>query len=168
MKKLLTLAVLQTIFLAQSCFGAECIKGRFFTTAYTHAKNVIYDIGYEYTGNVKVSIGPSIPVHASVLEEDFRFGILVNLHYYHNLKKTSIRPYISAGTGVGIDTNIQITGKTRSTIRTSPNKYFLPFKISAGASVPIFSSTNVFAGYGVHKGLKGFKHGIEFGISRKL
>lgn len=168
MKKLLTLAILPAIFFAQSCFGQEPTEGRFLAIVSTHAHNLIYDIGYEWTDNFKISIGPSFQIYP---ERGLRFGILANFYYNHKLAKTNISPYISAGIGAGIDmklTDEDKEGVKGIIVQKGSEKLFLPLKISAGASLPIFSRTNIFAGYGMRHGSDGFDHGIELGISMKL
>ncbi|WCR54324.1 MAG: hypothetical protein PG981_001346 [Wolbachia endosymbiont of Ctenocephalides orientis wCori] len=40
------------------------MEKRLSTTLYANAGSIIYDIGYDYTDDIKISIGPSIPAMA--------------------------------------------------------------------------------------------------------
>ncbi|MFP3021307.1 P44/Msp2 family outer membrane protein [Wolbachia endosymbiont (group A) of Pogonocherus hispidulus] len=154
MKKLLTLAILSTVFLAKPCFGVDFIRDRIYTSSSYSSGDFSYSIGYHYTNSVKISVEPIISV-ASIFEGKLQGGILANLRYHYEFTNTDITPYVNVGIGAAID----FVGQS---------KFGFSYKISSGLDFPLSSRTSVFAGYRLLKAFEDYNHGFELGINSNL
>jgi len=177
-----TLATLAISFFVQPCFGADWIRDRIYydLPAY-HASYIEGSVGYHYTDNTKISFGviASLPKYDSTAEKlEVEGGILVKLHYHHEIEGTDITPYITAGIGGGAAGHVKQPNRV-ITFRDfvpgiQPEKKeletptaFFAYQVSSGINLPLSSRTSIFTGYRLQK-LQKFSHGVEFGARFNL
>lgn len=157
MKKLLTLiAMLPAVSLSGACFGADSTEeDKIFYTATTRGStsflSLAYSLGYHYTNNLQISIGPIFSFSGLIVVET-RIGILSGLRYHYDIKNIGIAPYISANLGI---------------LSSGLSGYNFAYRISSGIDFPTSSKASLSVGYYSEKGLssRGYLHGPEVGVN---
>jgi len=155
-KKLLALAILSAVFLAEPCFGIDWLRDRiYYSLSGSTTIGAKQEIGYHYTDSTKISIG-------LMNNDEYGAGlgemIIVKFQYHHKFASTDITPYVNAGTGIVKVLHGDIT---------DINTFFVLCQVGAGINLPLSSGTSVFAGYNVQKFeriLCGFEFGMIFNL----
>ncbi|UPA54743.1 P44/Msp2 family outer membrane protein [Wolbachia pipientis] len=160
MKKLLTLvAILPAVSLSAPCFGVDWIRDRFYTSKSLYGlRGFNYDLGYHYTDNVKISVGPTVKF---VIADKMALDVLLmaKLHYHYKIEGTDITPYITFGVGGGTKISLPV----EQGLGINVEKFF-SYQIGSGINLPLSDTTNIFAGYKLYK-FHEISHGIELGMS---